>query len=220
MKKKPRIVIDPGHGGYDSGAINGSTNLLEKDVALDVSRRLKNELEYFFEVALTRENDSFVPLGRRAQMANSLNAPLLSIHCNAGGGKGFEAFTSKGKTESDAWATRLLLEYGFAFPGRRLRADFADGDPDKEARFAVLTKTNKPAVLFELAFIDTYAGASFLSDKTNKELMAKSLAQATINHFDVDREEEATDALKEALKEARVKLKAATAILDAVIESR
>jgi len=78
------IVIDPGHGGKDPGAI-GVTGLREKDVCLDIGRRLETALKkYGFEVYLTRDNDRFIELKERAGLANRREADLfISIHANA-----------------------------------------------------------------------------------------------------------------------------------------
>lgn len=83
--KRYRIVIDPGHGGKDPGAI-GYKGLKEKDVVLDVAgklvRRLKKEMNA--DVIMTRYGDYFIPLSKRTEIANRFRADLfLSIHCNA-----------------------------------------------------------------------------------------------------------------------------------------
>ncbi|MBW1870455.1 MAG: N-acetylmuramoyl-L-alanine amidase [Deltaproteobacteria bacterium] len=83
--KVKTIVIDPGHGGKDPGAI-GPKGTLEKNLTLDVARRLKKLLKGKFklEVLLTREKDRFVPLEGRTAFANKRNADLfISIHFNA-----------------------------------------------------------------------------------------------------------------------------------------
>jgi N-acetylmuramoyl-L-alanine amidase len=80
-----RIVIDPGHGGKDPGAV-GPSGLLEKNVNLEVSRTLKELLESRLDVQviLTREDDHFLPLSERARIANESSADLfISVHCNA-----------------------------------------------------------------------------------------------------------------------------------------
>jgi N-acetylmuramoyl-L-alanine amidase len=82
---KRRIVIDPGHGGHDPGAI-GPSGLREKDVVLDIARKLKEILsaDPLNEVFLTRETDRFIPLEERTAIANNKNADLfVSIHANA-----------------------------------------------------------------------------------------------------------------------------------------
>lgn len=92
-----RIVIDPGHGGEDPGCI-GKKGLQEKNIVLDVSRRLKKLLSQNngIEVILTRESDIFVPLENRTVIANQKQADLyISIHANANRSKkrsGVETF--------------------------------------------------------------------------------------------------------------------------------
>jgi N-acetylmuramoyl-L-alanine amidase len=80
-----RIVIDPGHGGHDTGTI-GPTGLEEKNVVLDVGLRLKKLLEHSTgcEVIMTRDDDTFIPLEERTAIANEKSADLfISIHANA-----------------------------------------------------------------------------------------------------------------------------------------
>ena len=80
-----RIVIDPGHGGHDTGTI-GPTGLREKDLVLDVALKLKKLLEEKTnaEVIMTRSDDSFVPLEERTAIANEKGADLfISVHANA-----------------------------------------------------------------------------------------------------------------------------------------
>ena len=79
------IVIDPGHGGKDPGA-TGPSGLMEKDVVLDIAKRLRDlvQQEPQWRVALTRDTDVFIPLEERTAMANSGGADLfVSIHANA-----------------------------------------------------------------------------------------------------------------------------------------
>lgn len=80
----PLVVIDPGHGGYDSGTEIGAP-LLEKDLALQISLRLKDELERRgVHAILTRTGDYFVTLGGRTAFANQAGADLfISIHLNS-----------------------------------------------------------------------------------------------------------------------------------------
>ena len=78
------IVVDAGHGGHDSGAV-GRLGTLEKDVTLDIARRLKAKLERTgaYRVLLVRDSDVFVPLRQRAAFANDNPTDLfLSIHVN------------------------------------------------------------------------------------------------------------------------------------------
>lgn len=93
-KKKSTIVIDPGHGGKDSGAIGNG--YMEKNIALAVSMKLAEELKKDFKVIMTRTTDIFIPLKERAEIGNRANADLfVSIHLNSSknsSGNGSEVF--------------------------------------------------------------------------------------------------------------------------------
>jgi N-acetylmuramoyl-L-alanine amidase len=92
-----RIVIDPGHGGHDPGAL-GPDGLREKDVVLDIAHRAAPLVARELGIAtlLTRDNDVFVPLDERVARANAFSADLfVSVHCNASespSGKGVMTF--------------------------------------------------------------------------------------------------------------------------------
>ena len=85
--KLSTIVIDPGHGGNDPGCISLDKKTREKDIALDISKRLAKKINESLpgvKVVLTRSNDTFVTLSGRADIANDINADLfISVHVNA-----------------------------------------------------------------------------------------------------------------------------------------
>lgn len=91
------VVIDPGHGGHDAGAVS-SRGILEKNVNLGVAKELQRYLrrESDLEVVLTRERDEYLELADRAEIANRNGGDLfLSLHCNSwfnDGAQGFETF--------------------------------------------------------------------------------------------------------------------------------
>ena len=109
---RPLIMLDPGHGGIDFGAV-GFGQTQEKDVVLAFARELKAKLEETgkYRVALTRDGDVFVPLGERVTLAQRAGAALfISIHADtlaaAPGVRGFTVYTGSEKA-SDADAARL-----------------------------------------------------------------------------------------------------------------
>ena len=106
-KNKHLIVIDPGHGGKDPGAMRGS--VVEKKIVLSVGTFLKEELSKDFNVVMTRDSDVFVVLSQRPEMANKSNAKLfVSIHANASESKnanGVEVFYFSKK--SSPYAERI-----------------------------------------------------------------------------------------------------------------
>jgi N-acetylmuramoyl-L-alanine amidase len=114
VQKKPekpriihKIIIDPGHGGRDPGAV-GPSGLTEKEIVLLISKELSKILKkQGFDVSMTRDDDSFVKLRERSRMANNSSAHLfVSIHCNASGvnrkATGFETFFLS--TAKTSWA--------------------------------------------------------------------------------------------------------------------
>ena len=80
-----KICIDPGHGGYDPGAVNHNVGVTEKALALKIAALVGGELaSRGYDVFFTRELDTFIPLGFRTKIANNEKADLfISIHLNA-----------------------------------------------------------------------------------------------------------------------------------------
>ncbi len=142
------IAIDPGHGGKDAGA--EAFGLQEKEVALDIGQRVQEKLEgRGAEVVMTRTSDVFVELSERARIANEANASsFISIHANAAPGEaqGTETFHYPESESSEELASyiqeELLKELGTTDRGV------------KSENFSVLSQTDMPAVLAEVAFID------------------------------------------------------------------
>ena len=111
------VVLDPGHGGKDPGAV-GPMGTYEKDITLAIARRTKQALETMrpeVRVALTRETDKYLSLVERTAMANTLNADLfVSIHCNAAtnpNARGVETYYLDNTT--DRAALRLAAKENF-----------------------------------------------------------------------------------------------------------
>ncbi|MDA0710721.1 MAG: N-acetylmuramoyl-L-alanine amidase [bacterium] len=106
--KLKTVVIDPGHGGKDPGAV-GTGGTLEKTIVLEVARQLKSllEKELKVNVVLTRSDDTFIPLGRRSRIAIQQEGKVfVSLHCNATQNRdasGIEVyFLSEAKTKDAA----------------------------------------------------------------------------------------------------------------------
>jgi N-acetylmuramoyl-L-alanine amidase len=161
------VLLDNGHGGLINGEYQtpgkrkdwGNGNIIYEG---EFNRAIVNgiiEKLTALKIAYVNIAPEYwdVRLETRVKRANKYSPSkcfYLSIHSNAGGGVGSEIFTSPGNTKSDAVATIFGEEYQREFPNRRLRADFSDGDLDKEMRFYVLTKTIMPAILTESFFMD------------------------------------------------------------------
>ncbi len=111
--QRPIVVLDPGHGGVDTGAL-GRDHILEKFLVLDFAKVLAAKLREngHYQVVLTREDDTFVPLGERVRMARDLHAALfVSLHADAlaGGGDAVQGATvyTVSDRASDAEAARV-----------------------------------------------------------------------------------------------------------------
>jgi N-acetylmuramoyl-L-alanine amidase len=95
-KPRVRVMIDPGHGGKDPGAI-GQTGLKEKDVVLEIGRRIREKLARSadFDVRMTRDEDVFIPLEERTAMANKGGVDIfVSLHINASSNRKAEGFST------------------------------------------------------------------------------------------------------------------------------
>ncbi|MBU0568534.1 N-acetylmuramoyl-L-alanine amidase, partial [bacterium] len=113
-----KIVIDPGHGGKDPGAI-GPSGLMEKEVVLDLAKRLKKMLEEkdpTLSIILTRDGDYFIPLAKRTSLANHHKADIfISLHVNGAFSRkanGFEVFHLSAEASDDTARATAALENG------------------------------------------------------------------------------------------------------------
>lgn len=119
-----RVILDPGHGGHDPGA-TGPTGVREKEVVLDLARRLRDHLAARgVEVLMTRADDTFVSLGGRTRLAAEQQADLfLSIHANASRNKrvhGVEAYYLREAQDGSGWAWSAAAQAAPPMEGRAL----------------------------------------------------------------------------------------------------
>jgi N-acetylmuramoyl-L-alanine amidase len=176
------IIHDPGHGGYDSGAVGHG--IKEKDIVLNFYKAMREELsKWDVNQRATRDNDVFISLRGRVEIANDLSRRgkciFLSYHCNSASNsqaQGVEIFTSHGRTQSDEYATAIFDKYEEKDHFYGYRKDLEDGDPDKEAGFYVVRKTSCPALLIELGFISNVEDATLFQNPA----WIKAVAESTV----------------------------------------
>ena len=182
-------ALDAGHAGgaIDPGA-PGCIGIPESVIALQMTEKLSAKLLAIgHETMLTRtvegdaDSDS---LTYRANLANQWGADVfISLHCNSfsnPAANGFEVWTALEQDESDLLATAIFEEVQAALPMLVMRADYGDGDPDKEARFTVLTATNMPAVLIEFGFISNGEDAVMLADPAYQDIWLDAVVKGIV----------------------------------------
>ncbi|MEK3824415.1 N-acetylmuramoyl-L-alanine amidase [Paenibacillus sp. FSL K6-1558] len=154
----PKVWIDAGHGGKDPGAVGNG--LQEKDIALKVSLGIKTCLEAAYQdvqVLLSRSTDVFLELKERTNKANAAGADILvSIHCNAGGGKGgFETFRYTSASQNSVKLQEALH--------KGIMSKLGGIDRGMKAENLHMVRESKmPAVLTENLFITVAADADRL----------------------------------------------------------
>ncbi|ACK71525.1 N-acetylmuramoyl-L-alanine amidase [Gloeothece citriformis PCC 7424] len=172
------IVIDPGHGGQDPGAI-GIGGLQEKGVVLSISQEVAKILsQRGVRVIMTRTSDRYISLKARVDLAQRTGANgFISIHANAIGGNqsqvnGVETYYySTGYNLARAIHRNILRRLNVRDRGV------------KQARFYVLRKTSMPAVLVETGFVTGTIDNRNLSDSTYRRRMAEAIAEGIIENF-------------------------------------
>lgn len=172
------VVIDPGHGGRDPGAI-GIGGLQEKGINLTVSRRVQQQLEAAgLTVLMTRESDQWVDLGPRSDYANQVNADIfVSIHANAISMdrpevNGLETYYyNSGQRLAQTIHSRVLAATDLGDRGVR------------QARFYVLRHTDMPAVLVETGFVTGSVDAARFRDPSAVNGIADAIAQGVLDYL-------------------------------------
>lgn len=176
--EKAEIVLDAGHGGKDQGC--SYQEILEKDLTLKVAKKTKEILEKEYQVALVREDDTFVSLAERAEFANEKSAEVfVSIHCNSsedGTGEGIETFYAEEKEEMSSELAQLLQDSLINETGARDREV-------KTADYAVILNTQMPAALVEIGFLNSAQERELLQSEDYQEEIAKGIAEGIIRYL-------------------------------------
>ena len=177
------ICIDPGHGGYDPGAL-GKNGTRESEVALKVALVLKVEFEALgLGVVLTRDTDKYVSLTERAMIANKAKADyFISIHLNSAvnpTAKGSEAWIYPGAMPDRVLANALLANVCSSIHTVPRGV--------KEEEFTVLKATNMPAVLLELLFISNPAEEEMASSLGWVNTVVEALVDGFIDFLGIAR---------------------------------
>ena len=181
-----KVIIDPGHGGTDSGATGN--NLLEKDYNLLISKYMYDRFkELGIPVAITRESDTTLSPSDRVntilnKFGNSSDVILISNHVNSGGGEGAEVIYAL--RNKDTLAKRILENIGAT--GQETRKYYQrrlPSDTSKDYYFIHRNTGNLEPLIVEYGFIDNTKDVEFL--KENYEELAEAVISAVANYIGV-----------------------------------
>jgi N-acetylmuramoyl-L-alanine amidase len=179
---KVLVMLDPGHGGKDPGAINES-GLREVDVILPIAKRVAEILErQGVAVKMTRNSDYFVGLDERVALSREAGASLfVSIHANSIDGRpdvnGLELYHYNLGQSFAETVHNTVLDYvnknGFYLADRNVRS----------ARFLVLRKSSIPAILVETGYLTSEAEAARLRRDDYQKVMAEGIARGIVQYI-------------------------------------
>ncbi|MBA3960624.1 MAG: N-acetylmuramoyl-L-alanine amidase [Chthoniobacterales bacterium] len=170
------VVVDPGHGGKDSGAVRRYSPA-EKTLALDVALRVDRKLrESQLHTVLTRDNDTFIPLDERVAMGNAQeNSIFVSIHFNDARRRGVHGFETYYHSPY-AFDLASGIERNLAtLPQAANRGVHVAG-------FRVLRNARYPSVLVECGFLSNRAEGGEASSSSYREQVADKIAEAIVDY--------------------------------------
>lgn len=181
-----KVILDPGHGGKDSGAV-GHRGALEKDINLRVAQKVYEWLFGLVDVKMTREDDRALgadenaDLDARSKKANDWDADIfVSIHCNAIGDR------NVGGTETYCHSLGGLGEsLANIVHGKLINTCGLVDRKVKTKNFAVLRQTKMPAILIELAFISNLSEELLLSSDNFQNLCARAITEGICEYLGV-----------------------------------
>jgi N-acetylmuramoyl-L-alanine amidase len=173
------VIIDPGHGGIDRGGIPGQ-NLAEKVLTLDTGKRLAKILQSNggLKVVMTRDNDTFVSLTERTDIANQYggrDAIFVSIHYNAAlreGAYGIETYYNNKR----AYRLAALVH------PRVIQAMDSIDRGIRQRGYRVLRRNRLPAILIECGFLTNQIEGERASDPDYRQRVARAIASAIIRY--------------------------------------
>jgi len=173
------IALDPGHGGIDTGMMNGAA--VEKEVTFKICSKLKIMLEsQGYQVVMTREDDTRLSKEERVAAVNASNADLLvSVHCCYAEDSAISGAISHYKADSSA--SQYL---GENIQAALIKENGAKDGGVKEGSYTILTDTVMPAVLIEVGYLSNTQEAEALAEDVYQNDTAKGIAKGIILSLD------------------------------------
>lgn len=167
------VIVDAGHGGKDSGTRGHGAFDSEKNLALDMARRVQSQLRGSFKVVMTRNSDTFVELDDRVRLANRYpDAVLVSLHFNEGPRRLAGPETYYWRTDSYSLARRVQRNLTSAAPIEK-------GNRGLVRRRLRLTRNPViPGILVECGYLTNYGEQSLLKSTAYRDKLAHAIASA------------------------------------------
>ena len=187
------VVIDPGHGGTDPGAIHNG--IIERDLVLNISRQVEQLFEHnpYITVFMTRDGNQSVTLLERAEFANALGADLfVSIHANAAqyrsgainvAANGIETWYNFGELEREAENNFTSRQFAEMVQRNMISRTGAVNRGLWYGNMIVLVETQMPSVLLELGFLTNPAEAQRLANSQYQLALAHAIYDAIVEAF-------------------------------------
>lgn len=174
------VVVDAGHGGIDKGACHFPSNLIEKEINLDMALRLEKALAAAdATVHLTRRDDTFLSLDARSQFANERDADLfLSLHVNRFPSPdcfGAQTFYLPNSEPGRMFALMIQEELLKVYPPNYRTA--------LPGNFRVLRGTDMPAALVEIGFVTSPVDRGLMQQDEYRDEVARALVEACIRYL-------------------------------------
>jgi len=167
------VIIDAGHGGKDSGAVSRHTGQKEKDLTLDMVKRIQSELGGGYKTVLMRSDDTFVDLDDRVKRANRYgDAILISMHFNSGPSHVRGPETYYWRVDSHGLAVRFQQAMENVSPGESANRGLV------RRRLRLTRNPEIPCVLLEGGYLSNAAESRTISDPAYRQKLAKAIAQA------------------------------------------
>lgn len=188
--ENPIVVIDPGHGGYDNGSSSADGSVVEKELVLEMSKRIQTLLEEKgVKVVMTRSSDevswpdsNVKDLQARLDIATNAGADMMvSIHCNISDEdiynvSGSEVYASSKQPNSMALAENIvkaLDELDDELPSRGIR----------QGVLHLLTYNTVPTVIVEMAFLSNPDDVAFIKNEEKQEVMCQAIVEGIVNNL-------------------------------------
>ncbi|UQS84758.1 N-acetylmuramoyl-L-alanine amidase [Apilactobacillus apisilvae] len=171
------IVIDPGHGGSDSGTLSQNQQYMEKTYTLKMADKVANQLQKLnANVVMTRNSDKYVSLGQRTRLSNNLKADLfVSFHFDSANGDGNASGFGIYKYHDNANQIANKVNDNFNLPLHSRGVSIGN--------YYVLRENTQPAILLEMGFMDSTNDVQYIRNNGYQQKVADQVSSAINQYF-------------------------------------